>query len=138
MLIALGIQPAAVVGHSSGEIAAAYAAGILSAHDAIAVAYHRGKISSVAEKDSRGGMLAVVGLEHEIIQNFLTKGIIIGCENSPKSVTLSGDTQNLEGVARQIHETYESVTVTRLKVKCAYHSGMSHAIQDLGCYTPYR
>lgn len=57
-----GMEFEAVVGHSSGEMAAAYAAGYLSAKDAIRIAYFRGffvsKMSNPAAGSSRGAMLA--------------------------------------------------------------------------------
>jgi acyl transferase domain-containing protein len=62
-LKAWGVTPSKVVGHSSGEIAAAYSIGALSHHDAIAAAYYRGKASS-GLKRLKGGMMAA-GLSAE-------------------------------------------------------------------------
>lgn len=53
------IRPSAVVGHSSGEIAAAYAAGAITAEDAIKIAYFRGQVSRTLKTE---GGLAAVGL----------------------------------------------------------------------------
>ncbi|KAI0103769.1 hypothetical protein GGR51DRAFT_549742 [Nemania sp. FL0031] len=69
-----GVTPLACVGHSSGEIAAAYAAGAITDEQAILAAYFRGV--AVDKLTQRGTMLA---------------GIRIACYNSPQSVTLSGD-----------------------------------------------
>ena len=61
LLRVAGIKFYAVVGHSSGEIAAAYAAGYLSAEDAICVAYYRGLYSRLAlgSDGSPGAMMAI-------------------------------------------------------------------------------
>lgn len=124
VLWSLSIKPAAVVGHSSGEIAAAYAAGALSSADAIAVAHHRGQVTAIAEKSSKGGMMAV-GLGREQVTSYLRPKVTIGCENSPKSVTLSGNASTLDFVAKDIQADYPSALTRRLRVKCAYHSSMT-------------
>jgi acyl transferase domain-containing protein len=63
LLSSWGIRPNVVCGHSSGEIAAAYAAGLLSASDALSIAFHRGKAVANLKKqhpELEGGMLAAV------------------------------------------------------------------------------
>lgn len=85
------ILPRAVVGHSSGEIAAGYAAGLLTEKQAIVAAYLRGK--AIAENRTTGLMMAVTGEESQI-QGFVDRfdgRITIACHNSPESYTLSGD-----------------------------------------------
>lgn len=131
-----GVEPTAVVGHSSGEIGAAvsevavlcaldtddprqYASGVLSAADAIKVAYYRGIVSKNIETD--GGM-AAVSLSRSQVKPHLRQGVIIGCENSPSSVTLSGDSDTLQEVMASIREQYPEVLVRKLRVDCAYHS----------------
>lgn len=120
MLAEWGIKPSAVVGHSSGEIAAAYASGAISATSAIQIAYLRGK--AVAMSGSSGGSMVAVGLDRQRVEVLLCPGVVIGCENSPSSVTLSGDTDALETVTADIKARYPDAFVRALKVKCAYHS----------------
>ena len=94
-----GIKPAAVVGHSSGEIAAAYAAGRLRAREAIVLAATRGQV--LTENKRKGSMLAV-GMGYEEVQPLLVgyeDKVQIAAVNSPKSVTLSGDCTAIEEVA---------------------------------------
>ncbi|OCT53826.1 putative Lovastatin nonaketide synthase [Cladophialophora carrionii] len=122
LLHSMGIIPTAVVGHSSGEIAAAYACGALSAREAIMVSYHRGLIAAEAESIGTGGMLAV-GLGKKAASSFLRPGVEIGCENSPESVTLTGIDNELEETAAEIRAEYPEILVRRLRVNCAYHSG---------------
>jgi acyl transferase domain-containing protein/NADPH:quinone reductase-like Zn-dependent oxidoreductase len=96
-LLALwGVTPKVTVGHSSGEIGASYAAGLLTASEAIVVAYYRGKAVATVKTD--GAMMAVA-LGAEGIQPYLKdlEGYVsIACHNSPVSVTLSGNAEALE------------------------------------------
>lgn len=123
-LSAWGIKASKVVGHSSREIAAAYATGSLSHSDAIAVAFFRGKVSA-GLKHLKGGMMAV-GFTPEdagrmILDAKLKTGtVIVACINSPSSVTLSGDIAALEEL-RGILEG-RGVFARLLKVEVAYHS----------------
>ncbi|KAF5025548.1 hypothetical protein F66182_2356 [Fusarium sp. NRRL 66182] len=122
----IGIKPSAVVGHSSGEIAAAYAAGGLSADEAITVAYYRGV---TAKKQTRPGRMAAVGLGWDEAEKYLVPGVIIGCDNSPNSVTLSGDADELLAVVDAIKKDQPGVLATILKVEKAYHS---HHMAEFG------
>ncbi|KAM7185490.1 hypothetical protein V8F33_012377, partial [Rhypophila sp. PSN 637] len=121
-----GLKPDAVVGHSSGEIAGAYASGALTAREAILVAYYRGKAMVWLEKalalDGVQGGMAAVGLGPEQVTPFLSKGVLVGCENSPESTTLTGDKDVLDGVLGRIKEALPHVFCRELKVDRAYHS----------------
>ncbi|KAL9583305.1 MAG: hypothetical protein Q9212_002788 [Teloschistes hypoglaucus] len=77
-----------VVGHSSGEIAAAYATNVITARSAITVTYSRGQVSKLPTRAS--GMLAI-GIGRGAVTPYLIEGIIVACEDSPENVTLSGD-----------------------------------------------
>ena len=122
------IQPDMVVGHSSGEIAAAYTAGALNFEDALSVAYHRG---CLAEKVGRkigsdqGAMLAV-GLSADQAIEYIhplppAKGRVgIACINSPSSVTISGDRPQI--LALQETLNVQGVFNKLLRVNTAYHS----------------
>jgi acyl transferase domain-containing protein len=128
LLRSWGISPAAVVGHSSGEMAAAYAAGAITAEEAIIIAYYRGQVTR--KVTSQGGMVAV-GLGREEVTPFLTKGAVIACENSDSSVTLSGDEEALNSVCEAIKGDNPDVFVRKLQVEMAYHSRrFSHAFID--------
>ncbi|KAK1563960.1 acyl transferase, partial [Colletotrichum navitas] len=93
LLESIGVKPAAVVGHNSGELAAAYTAGALTAKEAIIGAYQRGQ---AAKLQNRKGAMAAVGLGWDEVEPFLNQPrIVVACENSPKSVTLSGDAEEI-------------------------------------------
>lgn len=120
-----GITPKKVVGHSSGEIAGAYAAGALSHRDAVAGAYFRGQASAKAV-GLKGGMLAVGCSFKQAIQllvetSDLHNGKVgVACVNSPGSVTLSGDLAELDKMREFL--TSEKIFARALQVDCAYHS----------------
>lgn len=109
----------AVVGHSSGEIAAAYAARAIPFREAIIISYYRGY---VAKKPSLAGGMAAVGLGAAAASALLKEGVVVACENSPKSVTLSGDVEQLDKVLVAIKESKPDVLARILNVDMAYHS----------------
>ncbi|GKZ35753.1 type I Iterative Polyketide synthase (PKS) [Aspergillus brasiliensis] len=119
LLAQWNITPSNVVGHSSGEIAAAYAAGALDMEEAIIVSYFRGKI---CHSWRRRGAMAAVTLGEKEVSPYLEPGVVIACENSPSSVTLSGDKAALEKVISALQIKQPSVSIRNLNVDTAYHS----------------
>ncbi|RYP26873.1 hypothetical protein DL766_006584 [Monosporascus sp. MC13-8B] len=115
----LGITPGAVVGHSSGEIAAAYAAGYITLEFAIAAAYYRG---FVVRDGSAAGAMAAIGLGADQLRDILREGVTLACENSPESTTLSGGRRAVEEAVLSIQERQPGVFARTLKVDVAYHS----------------
>ncbi|KAL8969458.1 MAG: hypothetical protein Q9183_001983 [Haloplaca sp. 2 TL-2023] len=115
----VGIRPSAVVGHSSGEIAAAYAAGMLTAEEAIINAKYRGAVTSMHE---RPGAMAAVSLSASQITHYLTPQVTLACDNSPSSVTISGDPGAVDGVLKEIRGSQSNVMAKKLQVDKAYHS----------------
>ncbi|KAL4978763.1 polyketide synthase [Aspergillus desertorum] len=119
------VLPTAVTGHSSGEVAAAFAASALTFREALAIVYFRGLLTShyIQKATVQGGMLAV-GLGSEAVQPYLgrlTAGLVtVACVNSPASVTVSGDLSAIEEL-QQLLEA-DNVFARRLKVESAYHS----------------
>ncbi|KAH6614378.1 polyketide synthase [Chaetomium sp. MPI-SDFR-AT-0129] len=128
LFAAFGVRPAAVTGHSSGEIAAAYAAGALTFESAVAAAYYRGQVILELKRDHadlRGAMMAV-GAGAVDLPSILerastpTSRVVVACENSPSSSTLSGDEDAVDRVAVIFDE--EGVFNRKLFVDVAYHS----------------
>lgn len=119
-----GVRPALVVGHSSGEIAAAYAKGSVSRTAAWTIAYHRGRLSAGLVAGGREmGMLAV-GLGEAETQEYIDRvkadpKPVVACINSPVSVTVSGSAEGLQEVQSLIGSRAFS---RKLVVKTAYHS----------------
>ncbi|KAI5803496.1 hypothetical protein DFH27DRAFT_513489 [Peziza echinospora] len=122
-----GINPSATIGHSSGEIAAAYAAGLLNQAEAIIIAYYRGyAIKNTVQPIE--GMMAAVGLSVEEVERYFSAGnqiknVGIACNNSPESVTLSGDKAAVELAIGNIKRDKPSIFVRALRTGgMAYHS----------------
>ncbi len=91
-----GITPGGVLGHSAGEIACGYGDGCFTREQTVLVAYHRGRMCP--EHNISGGLMAAVGLGAEEAEARLVKhgkdSCVVGCDNSPNSVTLSGIASN--------------------------------------------
>lgn len=104
MLRAAGVHFSAVVGHSSGEIAAAFAANMLSARDAIRIAYYRGvHLPLVGGPNGESGAMIAVGASYEEAQGICNSErfhgtLCVGASNSAASVTLSGDVEAIKEI----------------------------------------
>lgn len=123
-----GVSPVAVVGHSSGEIAAAYASGAITSTEAIVSSYCRGLATRL---QTRKGSMAAVGMGVEAITPYLVDGVLVACENSPKNVTISGNADVVDKVLEAIKDAQPSVFTRRLQVNIAYHSRKSPCIQPM-------
>ncbi|KAJ5238512.1 polyketide synthase [Penicillium chermesinum] len=127
-----GVTPSAVVGHSSGEIAAAYTAGLVSRENAIRAAFYRGQAATMqgAESQVPVGMMAV-GVGAEVVAPYLEgveDAVQIACYNGPSSVTLSGTTEGLKIVQTRLGE--DNVFSRMLQVNLAYHSTFMDGISQ--------
>lgn len=127
-----GVFPSVTIGHSSGEMGAAYAAGLLSAPEAMLAAYYRGY--ALAHHAPSGGTMLAIGLgPAEVVGKIpgLGEDPEVACENSPSSVTLSGTV----GAIRQTKALLdaEGIFARELRTGQAYHS--SHM---KGVATPFR
>ncbi|KAF5676898.1 polyketide synthase [Fusarium heterosporum] len=109
----LGVLPTAVVGHSSGEIAAAYSAEAISFDDAMTVSYHRGRLTSELRKENKGkaGSMIAVGASATTVKQAIdqlgpaaSSRIAIACFNSPASVTVSGDADVISSLKQRLDE----------------------------------
>ncbi|KAF2799537.1 ketoacyl-synt-domain-containing protein [Melanomma pulvis-pyrius CBS 109.77] len=130
LLHSWNIRPSAVTGHSSGEIGAAYAAGLITFEDAITVAYHRGRLIPLLKKNFpslNGCMMAVGAGKSEIapLLNLIPPSlgeVRIACVNSLSSVTVSGDVDAITELQILIEELHPGMFVRKLQVDTAYHS----------------
>ena len=121
-----GIKPTAVVGHSSGEMAAAYCAGALSRESAWKLTYYRGQL-----RPQDGSMMAV-GLAESALQPYLERSskrrVVLACVNSPRSLTLSGDSSGIDELCEIFNQ--EGIFARKLKVDTAYHSHHMKMVAD--------
>ncbi|KAJ6013940.1 type I iterative polyketide synthase [Penicillium herquei] len=125
LLRSWGVKPSSVIGHSSGEIGAAYAAGIYDLEAAMALSYRRGQMTQLLKGSFpllQGTMIAV-GTSLEAIRPMLKtlKGYAtIACVNSPSSVTVSGDAPAIDEL--EIILQNNQLFNRKLKIDVAYHS----------------
>jgi acyl transferase domain-containing protein len=114
-------NPAAIIGHSVGEVVAAVAAGCLSIDDAAAVALAR---ATLQQRVSGRGSMVAIGLAANEMAELLAKAELedrldIAAYNSGSMVVVAGDTEALD----QIYDTVDDdVFKARMRVEVAYHS----------------
>jgi acyl transferase domain-containing protein/threonine dehydrogenase-like Zn-dependent dehydrogenase/acyl carrier protein len=123
-----GVNPDGVLGHSIGELGAAYASNALSLRDTMLVAYHRSRLQALLA--GKGAMLAV-GLtadDAETLVKRFAPQVSVAAVNSATSVTLAGDTAALETIAAEL--TAAGKFNRFLKVEVPYHSEVMTEIHD--------
>ncbi|MCO8122155.1 SDR family NAD(P)-dependent oxidoreductase [Stieleria sp. TO1_6] len=122
-----GITPSVVVGHSVGEIAAAYLSGSLSFADACRVAVHRGRTMDAAS--SQGAMIAA-GLSNkqaiQWIQGYQDQ-VSIAAINGPSSVTISGCEIAIGQLQTRLDDA--GIFCRRLQVEYAFHSSQMDPVR---------
>jgi acyl transferase domain-containing protein len=125
---AWGIVPDAVVGHSSGEMGAACAAGALALPNAVRLAYHRGRLQH--RTTGTGGMLAA-GISPETARELLEgheSQLALAAVNGPQSVTLSGELEALGGIADSLKRRGHFCRLLSMQVP--YHSPQMDPLRD--------
>ncbi|MEU0149427.1 SDR family NAD(P)-dependent oxidoreductase [Streptomyces sp. NPDC006288] len=123
-----GVEPAAVVGHSQGEIAAACVAGALSLEDAARVVCLRSR--AITALAGSGGMATVTLPEEQVTALLEPYGerLSVAAVNGPGSVVLSGDRDALEDLARTCAR--RDVRMRTIPVDYASHSAHVEKILD--------
>ncbi|MFI5751920.1 amino acid adenylation domain-containing protein [Streptomyces sp. NPDC051644] len=123
-----GVRPDAVVGHSTGEIAAFYEAGVYSLEDAVRIVVHRSRLQQ--RLTGTGTMLAVSLPEKEAQLRAGAYGdrVSVAAVNSPSAVTLAGDRDALAELADGLRS--EQIFAKFLTVQVPYHSAGMEAIKD--------
>jgi acyl transferase domain-containing protein/phospholipid N-methyltransferase len=123
-----GIEPEAVAGHSVGEVAAIYAAGILSLKDAIHVIFHR---SRAQERTAGTGKMAAIELGFDQAADAIAGyggRLAIAAINAPTSVTVSGDTEALQDLLKTLEA--KEIYCRLLRLNYAFHSHLMDPIRD--------
>ncbi len=121
-----GIVPAAVFGHSAGEMAAAFVSGALTLEACVPLAYHRSRLQASAPP---GRMLATAMAEADALALVAASAgrLSLAAVNSPSSVTLSGDAHELEALHERCQR--EQVFARLLPFPVAYHSATMDSIE---------
>ncbi|MFF2655493.1 type I polyketide synthase, partial [Streptomyces sp. NPDC058045] len=119
-LLARGVRPAALVGHSVGEITAAQVAGVLALPDAVRLIVRRGQL--LQETAGRGRMLAVQGTP-ELVESVLARTgapVTVATVNGPESLVLAGAEDALATVATELRRS--GLRCRPVRVDYAFHS----------------
>jgi naphtho-gamma-pyrone polyketide synthase len=123
-----GIQPSAVIGHSIGEYAALYTAGVLSASSVIHIIGNRGRILEERCKIGSHAMLAVKAPESSLAPTLIGSDATVACANSPNETVLAGSQETIDAVAQRL-STWR-IKCKKLEVTHAFHSSQMDPIMD--------
>ena len=138
LLRSFNVHPSIVVGHSSGEIAAAFAAGLISRACAWRIAFYRGTLASQLLQSPGSSatmaMLSVALSEEEALSRIASisplngnyQNLTVACINSQTSVTISGASYLIDALKEQLDT--DSIFARKLRVPVAYHSEYMKAI----------
>ena len=120
------VFPDVVTGHSAGEVAAAYAAGLLTLEEAVKVVYHR---SQEQQKMAGCGRLLVVGMAHDKVVEYIRDetDIEVACVNSPESVVLASSEERLNEIKGLFPE---GTAMTFVQGNIAFHSSRMVPVLD--------
>ncbi|MGI5119262.1 type I polyketide synthase [Marinactinospora thermotolerans] len=125
----VGVRPLAVVGHSQGEVAAAYVAGVLSLSQAVRVAERRVRL--LVDHLAGQGALAAVALGADEVEKRIapwSEGIAVSAKNGPTSTVVSGDADLL---ARFVEECRaEDIRARLFPSTLASHSPQVERIRE--------
>ena len=126
----LGARPEAVVGHSLGEFAALYTAGVLSFEEGLEVVVARGRAMMRAGGRAAGGMAAVVGLELTVIEEICESAgsVWLANLNSESQFVISGTDEGLVSAAAIVKE--RGGKAIRLQVPVAAHTPLMAPAAD--------
>lgn len=130
LLASWSIHPHVIVGHSVGEVAAAWAAGRLSLANTIRLIYTRAQIQQSC--DGHGAMIAVA-CSRERVEAILEarglSGLSIAAINSPSGVAVAGVPEQVTELKNLCHSVY-GLQAAVLGVRCAYHSPHMDPLRD--------
>ncbi|KAM9986077.1 hypothetical protein ACTFIZ_004340 [Dictyostelium cf. discoideum] len=123
-----GIEPSFIVGHSLGEISAAYCSGMITLDTLCYLIYHR----SIAQNKTHanGRMLSINIDESQFKSNYSSKypDIEIACYNSPTSIVIAGNEQKLNEIASDLKEKGEFCAM--LGSLSSFHTSSQSIIKD--------
>lgn len=121
-----GIEPAAVMGHSIGEITAACVAGVLALEDALSLVAERGRLMQTLPT---GGAMAAVLSREDVVRDALAgTGVSIAAVNAPANTAVSGERAAVGRVLARLADL--GVAAKPLSVSHAFHSALMDPILD--------
>lgn len=123
-----GVKPDAVVGHSMGEVAAAYISGALNLDDAARVICTRSRLMRTVS--GKGGAMAVTELSltdaEAVVERYPELSVAVN--NSPKSTVLAGNQQAIDKVLAELES--KNLFCRQVKVDVASHSQQMDPLKD--------
>lgn len=122
--------PSLIAGHSLGEYTALVAANVLSLGDAVSLVRERGRLMHEAGQKNPGGMLAIMGLDLEAIEEIcLRSKCDISNINCPIQTVISGAVESL-AEAKELARARGALRLIPLKVSGAFHSSLMEPVVD--------
>ena len=118
LLRSRGIEPAALIGHSLGELTAACVAGVMSLSDTIAVVAARGRVLDALPS----GATVAVGLSEQALAAYLTPELSVAAVNGPALCVVSGSLSAVAALESALGE--RGIDVRRLRLSFAAHSAL--------------
>ncbi len=128
---AWGVEPAAVLGHSFGEVGAAWTAGVLSLREAAHVIFHRARLSG--ETEGSGGILALgvtPSKARALMARHGTRRIEIAAVNGSEMVSLAGDRTELDQLAATLQREEPDLFCKPIRMAYAPHTSLMEPIHD--------
>ncbi len=127
---ARGVRPDIVLGHSFGEVTAAFLAGGIGKATVAGLVTHRGLIRS---RVNRVGTMAAIGLGAKTIAPLLPPdgSIEIGGYNSPHMVTLTGDEKAIDALIQKLNNDDPTILTRKLALDFAYHSSWFEPVEHI-------
>ena len=132
-----GVYPDCVVGHSSGEVAAAYASGALSLKEATGLVYHR---ATLQQRTAGSGRMLAIGLDRPGLEEILEAlcipyrpeegptSVEIACENAPASTVICGKETALQPIMEELER--RNLQNRLIPGNIAFHSSAMDPLKD--------
>ncbi len=130
-LLAAGIRPVAVAGHSLGELAALAIAGVFSVEAGLELVVERARLMAQCAAETAGGMTAVLGLDMEALTGAVAgvPGVWVANDNAPGQVVLSGTREGLR-TAEALARDAGARRVVPLQVAGPFHTPLMQSAAD--------